>query len=116
MDYEWRGNVRQLENVMERIVIMTEGDTIDANLLSGMLYGETVKQTTIVPRKSKDLKQLKKQLREQAIEDIEKQFLLDALERNGWNVTKASAEVGMQRPNFQALMRKYGIRARQKNS
>jgi DNA-binding NtrC family response regulator len=115
MDFEWRGNVRQLENVIARMVILTEGDTIDANALSRTLYGEAVRQTMGVPQTSEDLKRIKKDLRERAIEEIEKQFLLDALARNGWNVTKASAEVGMQRPNFQALMRKYGISAREKS-
>jgi DNA-binding NtrC family response regulator len=114
MDFEWRGNVRQLENVIERIVILAEGDTIEANLVSRTLYGERVRESVSVPHSSEELKQLKKELRERAIEDIEKQFLLDALDRNGWNVTRAAAEVGMQRPNFQALMRKYGISAREK--
>jgi DNA-binding NtrC family response regulator len=115
MDFEWRGNVRQLENVIARMVILTEGDTIDANVLSRTLYGEAVRQTMGVPQTSEDLKRIKKDLRERAIEEIEKQFLLDALARNGWNVTKAAAEVGMQRPNFQALMRKYGISARERS-
>ncbi len=46
------------------------------------------------------------------VEDIEKAFILNALERHEWNVTKAAEEVGMLRPNFQALMRKYNLRAK----
>ena len=65
-----------------------------------------------MPRTSEGLKKLKKQMRERAVEEIERQFLVDALKRNGWNVTKAASDVGMQRPNFQALMRKYAIRAK----
>jgi transcriptional regulator of acetoin/glycerol metabolism len=37
--------------------------------------------------------------------------VLEALERNNWNVTRAAQEVDIQRPNFQALMRKHGIRS-----
>jgi len=37
-------------------------------------------------------------------------FVLDALKRNAWNATKSADETGMQRANFQALMRKYNIR------
>ena len=36
-------------------------------------------------------------------------FVLEALRRNDWNVRRAAIEVGMQRPNFQALMRKYQL-------
>jgi transcriptional regulator with GAF, ATPase, and Fis domain len=38
--------------------------------------------------------------------------VLDALNRNNWNVTRAAEEVGMLRPNFQALLKKRGISGR----
>jgi transcriptional regulator with GAF, ATPase, and Fis domain len=38
--------------------------------------------------------------------------VLEALKRNEWNVTKSAEDTGMQRPNFQALMKKYAIRVR----
>ncbi len=56
------------------------------------------------------MKGIKKELREAAVESIEKSFVLDALTRNDWNVTKSAEDVGMQRSNFQALMRKYNIK------
>jgi transcriptional regulator with GAF, ATPase, and Fis domain len=62
------------------------------------------------PRTKDELKEAKKQIREEATEDIEKTFVIQALSRNDWNVTKAAQDTGMQRSNFQALMRKYGIR------
>ena len=46
------------------------------------------------------------------MEEIEKQFVIEALKRNGWNVTKSAEDTGMQRANFQALMKKYAIRVR----
>jgi DNA-binding NtrC family response regulator len=65
-----------------------------------------------IPLTSEELKEIKKQVREKAVEEIERAFVLNALERHQWNVTRASEEVGMLRPNFQALMRKYNLRAR----
>jgi transcriptional regulator with GAF, ATPase, and Fis domain len=65
-----------------------------------------------VPRTSEDLKRLKRIAREKSVEDIERQFILETLRRNGSNVTKSAEETGMQRTNFQALMKKYGIRVR----
>jgi DNA-binding NtrC family response regulator len=66
-----------------------------------------------IPMTSEELKEIKKQLRERAVEEIEKAFVVKALERHNWNVTRASEDVGMLRPNFQALMRKYNLRARE---
>jgi DNA-binding NtrC family response regulator len=65
-----------------------------------------------IPLTSEELKEIKKHMREKAVEEIEKAFVLNALERHQWNVTRAAEEVGMLRPNFQALMRKYNLRAR----
>jgi transcriptional regulator with GAF, ATPase, and Fis domain len=59
------------------------------------------------------LKETKEHFREKAVEDIEKAFVLKPLERHQWNVTRAAEEVGMLRPNFQALMRKYNLRVRE---
>ncbi|MCF8169044.1 MAG: sigma-54-dependent Fis family transcriptional regulator, partial [Rhodoferax sp.] len=65
-----------------------------------------------VPRTSEDLKRVKKLVREKSVEDVEKLFIQETLKRNGFNVTKSAEETGMQRSNFQALMKKYNIRVR----
>ena len=54
----------------------------------------------------------KKNLRLKSVEDIEKNFLLEALKRNNMNISRASSDVGMQRTNFHALMKKYNITAK----
>jgi DNA-binding NtrC family response regulator len=107
--YSWPGNVRQLENVIERAIVMAEGDTIKTDHLPFVVGVEAAQPDMPIPKTSEELKQVKKELRETAVEDVEKSFILDALTRNDWNVTKSAEDVGMQRPNFQALMRKYNI-------
>jgi transcriptional regulator with GAF, ATPase, and Fis domain len=62
-----------------------------------------------VPRTSRELKEQKKEMREKSVEEIERCFVLEALQRNDWNVSRAAVEVDMQRSNFQALMRRYRI-------
>ncbi len=111
--YPWPGNVRELENVIERTVVMIEDEMVRVEHL--ILPGQEEKEgrENHIPMTSEELKELKKQAREKAVEEIEKAFLLSALERHQWNVTRAAEEVGMLRPNFQALMRKYHIRARE---
>ena len=65
-----------------------------------------------VPLDACELKERKRLLREEAVLPLERAFLLSALDRNDWNITKAAEEVGMQRPNFQALLKKQGISGR----
>jgi DNA-binding NtrC family response regulator len=113
MKYPWPGNVRELENVIERTIVMMDEELVRVEhlILPGQQEREGIENP--IPATSEELKELKKQLREKAVEDIEKAFVINALERNQWNVTRAAEEVGMLRPNFQALMRKYSLRARE---
>lgn len=112
--YSWPGNVRELENVMERIVIMTDEEEIQPKHFP-IQFKETEEKISFqIPKTSEELKELKKQLRDKAIEEVEKMFVLQALARNDWNITKSAKEVGMLRQNFQALMRKYNIRPKER--
>jgi len=45
------------------------------------------------------------------VRQLERRFLIEALQRSGGNISKAAEEVGIQRTNFHALMRKHGITA-----
>jgi len=112
MRYPWPGNVRELENVVERTVVMIDDEMVRVEHL--ILPGQQEKEIleNQIPMTSDELKEIKKQVREKAVEEIERSFVLNALERHQWNVTRAAGEVGMLRPNFQALMRKYNLRAR----
>ena len=111
MNHDWPGNVRELENVVERAVILAGGDLIRQGHLVDIM-GMMPQVELDVPRTSEELKQLKKIARQKSVENVEKHFVLGALKRNGWNVTRAAEDTGMQRSNFQALMAKYDIRIR----
>jgi DNA-binding NtrC family response regulator len=111
MNHDWPGNVRELENVVERAVILASGDVIRQGHLVDIM-GMLPHLDLDVPRTGEELKQMKKAVRQKSVESVEKQFVLGALKRNGWNVTRAAEETGMQRSNFQALMAKYDIRIR----
>ncbi len=110
VDFDWPGNIRELENVIERVVIMSESDIIDAKELPIYIQGKSVYIDITTPKTNEELKRLKKQMRTKAVEDVEKAFLTDALQRNDWNITKAARDVGLKRQNFQALMRKHNIK------
>jgi transcriptional regulator with GAF, ATPase, and Fis domain len=104
------GNVRQLEAAIERAAISCDGDVIEPRHLPRSIVKHGIIGDDIaVPRTNREFLDLKKRLRVQAVSELEREFVLDALQRHGWNVTRAAHEVGIQRPNFQALMRKHGI-------
>jgi DNA-binding NtrC family response regulator len=111
MHHDWPGNVRELENTIQRAVILTSDDIIRQAHLAE-LVGSEPRRDLEVPRTSDDLKRIKKQVREKSVEDIERLFIQETLKRNDSNVTRSAEETGMQRANFQALMKKYGIRVR----
>jgi DNA-binding NtrC family response regulator len=110
--YDWPGNVRELENTLQRAVILATDHVIRQAHLVNIL--EMVPQLALdVPRTGTELKRIKKVAREKSVETIEKAFVVEALKRNSWNVTRSAEETGMQRANFQALMKKYNIRIRE---
>jgi len=111
MNHDWPGNVRELENVVHRAVILASDEVIRQAHLVNILDMQPLADMD-VPRTSEELKNIKKIARQKSVENVEKLFILGALKRNSWSVTAAAEETGMQRTNFQALMKKYDIRIR----
>jgi len=112
LNHSWPGNVRELENAMHRAAILATDSILRQAHLVTIIDPAEAQADLAVPRSGDELKRVKKAARQKSVESIEKQFVLEALKRNGWNVTRSAEETGMQRPNFQALMKKYRIRVR----
>jgi DNA-binding NtrC family response regulator len=111
LNYGWPGNVRELENTMHRAVILAADKVIRrAHLVT--ILGSAPAPDAEVPRTGDELKRTKKAAREKSVESIERAFVIEALKRNNWNVTRSAEETGMQRANFQALMKKHNVRLR----
>ncbi len=110
-DYPFCGNVRELENIIERAVVLAKDRLIQIEDLEIRTATELEPESTAdrIPESAEELKWMKKKLREEAVKPLEQAFLISALERNNWNVTRAAEEVGMLRPNFQSLLKKQGI-------
>jgi len=98
--YPWKGNVRELKNVVERLIIMTEGDVIDKNQLPEHIKGEAKIYLPDV-NKVKGLKDF----REQA----EKEFLLTKLKENEWNISKTARNIDTPRSNLYKKLEQYDI-------
>jgi DNA-binding NtrC family response regulator len=115
--HDWPGNVRQLRNVVERAVILCEKSTITLKEVHVSGEPDEINQLfECVPQTSHELKHLKKEIRTRATASVEKNFLLQALEKNAWNVSQAARQVGLLRSNFQALLKKHGITRKARTS
>lgn len=96
--YEWQGNIRELENVIERMVILCQGDTINKNdLPKEILY--------------KDINNIEFVLPETGInfEEVEKSFIKQALILSEGNQTKAAKLLGITRHTLLYRMDKYDL-------
>ena len=93
---------------------MAEGEVIRVEHLPEHVTGPAAEEIPAVPRTNEELKTLKRTMRSRMFDDVEKRFVIDALRRSDWNVSRAARETGLQRPNFHALMRKHGVRPDEK--
>lgn len=109
INYDWPGNVRQLKNVVERLVIMADGTTLDLLYLLDHLQISRRWRDNPIPETLRELNAVKKHLQEDVFGQIQKAFLIKALQASNGNITHAAERVGMQRPNFCALLRKHHI-------
>lgn len=114
-DYPWPGNVRELRNTMERLVIMSEGETVtasDVEVVLGYAAGEGVpgvrppeptgvEDITRLLREAPDLSSFK--------DEVERVYLLKVLEEHNWNVRAAARAMGIQRSNLYRKLDKHGI-------
>ena len=94
-DYSWPGNVRELRNTVERMAILSPGETITADAVP-----IEIRLQREAPPKSN--------LRE-ARESAERDHILKALEQSGWNVSGAARALGMERTNLHKRMKALGL-------
>jgi DNA-binding NtrC family response regulator len=104
--YDWPGNVRELRNVLERAVVLAEGDAIDVADLPARVSGATTAPGPIDAALA-DLPYT--DARERAFEAFERSFLVAALERHGGNVSATARAIGLHRQSLQKILRRLDI-------
>ena len=102
--YQWPGNIRELENVLTRALILCPDDTLEPACLHLSdspfpLAAET--ETGSPPRHYHE-----------SMEAYSRKVIEEALRRNGWNQTRASEELGLQRTYLTKLLRQKDISGR----
>ncbi len=100
---EWRGNVRELQNVVERLIVLTSGDEIQAEDIDRYAFPRTLPRDPLA--ELIDGTQAWGDFRDAA----ERVFLERKLAEYDWNVSRTAEAVGMQRSHLYNKMNKYGI-------
>ena len=107
--YDWPGNIRQLKNAVERLVIMIDEQTMGIGHLGQHLGLGGRHDDGVVPRSAQELMEAKKRILNQTFGAVQKAFVTKALAESQGNVSVAARSVGMKRSNFSTLVKKQGI-------
>jgi two-component system response regulator PilR (NtrC family) len=105
--YDWPGNIRELENVLERAVALEATPAILVDSLPAAIHGEGLRAgngrgTDYLPESGFDL--------EEHVKGIERGFIAQALDRAGGVQVKAAEMVGMSFRSFRYYVKKYNLR------
>ncbi len=96
MDYNWPGNIRELENTILRAVILTTTDTLTPDLLTAEIMGSSDRP-------------VKKGNYYERMDELKRELILEALERTNWVQKNASIELGLKPTTLSELMKRLNI-------
>jgi two-component system nitrogen regulation response regulator NtrX len=102
--YSWPGNVRELKNLIERLVIMSPGNTITRNQLP-----QTVSDKKEPLDKDQGTHNFSAATFRNAKEEFEKEFLIQKLEENDWNISRTAEAIEVERSNLHRKIKSYKI-------
>jgi two-component system nitrogen regulation response regulator NtrX len=105
--HNWPGNVRQLKNNIERLMILARGDDVDAPITADLLPQEIGDVMPRAPNQS-DQHIMALPLRE-ARELFEKEYLLAQINRFGGNISRTAEFIGMERSALHRKLRSLGV-------
>jgi DNA-binding NtrC family response regulator len=100
-DYKWKGNVRELENIIERMVLLCDSKIIDVNALPEEIRLTSAAEPVAMPSGGINIEKL--------MEDTEKAYLLKALQNTNGVKTEAAKLLKLSFRSFRHKLKKYGI-------
>jgi two-component system nitrogen regulation response regulator NtrX len=99
--YAWSGNVRELKNIVERMVIMTRGPVIDVRDVPDPVRDQ--------PKAPVEFSFFDFDLLRDARREFERRFILKKLMENEENISKTAEVIGIERSNLHRKIKSYGI-------
>ena len=97
LEYDWPGNVRALRHAIERAVILADSGNLEpADLQLDYAQGEAQASTTVMPTILN-------------LDHLEKETILKALRKHGFNISRAASELGLTRASLYRRMEKHDI-------
>jgi two-component system response regulator AtoC len=99
MKYDWPGNIRELENLIERLVILCKDKIIRPEYLPQNIKKEQKGELSIfIPDKK--------------LEEVEKKYILEVLKEANWNKSKSAKILGIERMTLYKKIKKYNLKRR----
>jgi two-component system, NtrC family, response regulator AtoC len=95
--YGWPGNVRELRNVVERAMLLSDGERLEARDFAALSHGASQVDEFELPANGLDLEQ------------VERSLVIQALRRSGGNQTRAAALLGLNRDQIRYRIEKFGL-------
>jgi len=106
-NYHWPGNIRELENLMERAYILETSSMLTPESFPADLFESGAAEATAIMPVNTQLPL--SEARRQAIDDFERQYLKELFSRNKGKVSRTAEEAGVSTRQLNKLMVKYGI-------
>ncbi len=99
--YRWPGNVRELKNVVERAVVLARGEYIEVEDLAFSTLSTASESGDIMPKNVYE---------PMSLDEMERRHILATLRASGWNKSRTSAILGIERSTLDRKIRRYQIR------
>jgi DNA-binding NtrC family response regulator len=95
--YGWPGNIRELRNAVERAMLLVDGDQLTADQFPVVSAAPRLSEAVELPPTGIDLEQL------------ERSLVVQALDRSGWNQTRAAVLLGLNRDQIRYRIEKFKL-------
>ena len=108
--HRWLGNVRELENIVVRSMVAAQGEYVTIDDLPSDLHLQSSDAKESLPSTYQEFLSAKKKLKDNYMRELERNFVLEGLRSNHWNVSQTARVLGMDRRLLQNMMKELGLK------